>query len=322
MTGSDRVSSDGITNREEKRVSDRWFDRAIWALLILGSIVLLYPIFHMIMRSFSGTIDMIGRRGFLLFPSSPTLENYKQIFFDRPNLRQAALVSAARTIIGALTSTTANAMLAYILSRKRFMFRSALYRFWVFTLAAPVALLPQFAIFRSMHLVQTFWVYIIPSLVSVFHVMVMKTYMEAIPDSLEESAQLDGAGYVKIFCSIVSPLCKPVYATIAFFIAVNQWNSWFDAMLYNRMLTKYSTLQFELMKYLTQNAVASSSSISTAESSAASSQIIGTYSYENRPTPKTLAAAISVVTIIPVIALYPFFQRYFVSSLTIRGIKD
>ena len=220
------------------------------------------------------------------------------------------------------TSTTANAMLAYILSRKRFMFRSALYRFWVFTLAAPVALLPQFAIFRSMHLVQTFWVYIIPTLVSVFHVMVMKTYMEAIPDSLEESAQLDGAGYVKIFCSIVSPLCKPVYATIAFFIAVNQWNSWFDAMLYNRMLTKYTTLQYELMKYLTQNAVASSSSISTAESSAASSQIIGTYSYENRPTPKTLAAAISVVTIIPVIALYPFFQRYFVSSLTIRGIKD
>ena len=133
--------------------------------------------------------------------------------------------------------------------------------------------------------------------------------MEGIPESLEESAQLDGAGYWTVFKDIVSPLCKPVYATVALFIAVWQWNSWFDAMLYNRMKTEYTTLQYELMKLLS-SVMQQSGSAENAKNGAATI------------TPITIRAAATVATMLPIIMLYPFLQRYFVTGLTIGSVKE
>ena len=111
-------------------------------------------------------------------------------------------------------------------------------------------LIPVFLLYKGLGLTNSFWVYVVPGMVSAFNMLVIRTYMNGIPDSLEESAQLDGAGYTTIFLKIYSLSCKPVYATVALFVAVGQWNSWFDAMLYNRMSTKLTTLQYELMKLL------------------------------------------------------------------------
>ncbi len=107
-------------------------------------------------------------------------------------------------------------------------------------------------LYRGLGLTNSFWVYIVPGAVSALNMLVIRTYMNGLPDSLEESAKMDGAGHFTIFCKIVAPLCMPVFATIALFIAVGQWNSWFDAMLYNRMSEEYTTLQYELMKLLSQ----------------------------------------------------------------------
>ena len=133
--------------------------------------------------------------------------------------------------------------------------------------------------------------------------------MAGLPDSLEESAQLDGAGYMTVFIKIISPLCKPVYATIALFVAVYQWNSWFDAMLYNRMSDRFTTLQYELMKLL-------STVMQQSGSAEAAKNVV------NAVTPNSVRAAATILTMLPIICLYPFLQRYFVTGLTIGGVKE
>ena len=174
-------------------------------------------------------------------------------------------------------------------------------------------LIPTMVLFRTLHLTGTFWVYVIPGLVSAFNVMVMRTYMAGIPDSLEESAQLEGAGYMTVFLRIISPLCKPVYATIALFVAVYHWNSWFDAMLYNRMNEQYTTLQYELMKLLDSVASQGQGGGGAASRTEASVATV---------VPITVRSAATIVTIAPIICLYPFLQRYFVTGLTIGGVKE
>ena len=170
-------------------------------------------------------------------------------------------------------------------------------------------MIPIFLLYKGLHLTNTFWVYVIPGMVSAFNMLVIRTYMNGIPNSFEESAQLDGAGYTTIFLNIISPLCKPVYATVALFIAVWQWNSWFDAMLYNRMKTEYTTLQYELMKLLS-SVMQQSGSAENAKNGA------------NTITPITIRAAVTVATMLPIVCLYPFLQRYFVTGLTIGGVKE
>ena len=140
--------------------------------------------------------------------------------------------------------------------------------------------------------------------------MVLRTYMMGLPEGLEESAQIDGANDFTIFVRIISPLCKPVYATVALFVAVGQWNSWFDVMLYNRMNTKYTTLQYELMKLLSSVMQQGGSASSAGQGAAAA------------VTPVTVRAAATVVTMLPIICLYPFLQRYFVAGMTLGSVKE
>lgn len=170
-------------------------------------------------------------------------------------------------------------------------------------------MIPIFLLYKNLSLTGSFWVYIIPGMISAFNMLVLRTYMLGLPDSLEESAQLDGAGYMTIFLRIISPLCKPVYATIVVFVAVGQWNSWFDAMLYNRMKTEYTTLQYELMKLLS-SVMQQGGSADTMKNAA------------NAITPNSIRAAATIVTMLPIICVYPFLQRYFVTGLTLGGVKE
>jgi putative aldouronate transport system permease protein len=225
------------------------------------------------------------------------------------NLLTGAKITVARTVIGTLSALVVNALLAYVVSRKRFLFKRELSLFWVITMYVNGGMIPTFMLYRNLGLTNSFWVYVVPGMISAWNMLVIRTYMTGLPDSLEESAQLDGAGYWTIFVRIISPLCKPVYATIALFVAVGQWNSWFDAMLYNRMKTEYTTLQYELMKLLSSVMQQSGSADSAKYSSAA-------------VTPITIRAAATVVTMLPIICLYPFLQRYFVTGLTIGGVKE
>ena len=291
----------------KKSVPDKIFVVCNTIFMIAFVIITLYPVLNTLAISLNDGTDAL-RGGIYLLPRKWTMKNYITVL-QKNNLITGAYITVLRTVLGTVTALLANAILAFIVSRKRFLFKRSLSLFWVITMYVNGGMIPVFLLYKNLGLTNSFWVYVIPGMVSAFNMLVIRTYMAGIPDSLEESAQLDGAGYTTIFLKIISPLCKPVYATVALFVAVGQWNSWFDAMLYNRMSQQFTTLQYELMKLL--------SSVTNQSSSAeAMKNAIGSV------TPTSVRAAATILTMLPIICLYPFLQRYFVTGLTIGGVKE
>lgn len=278
--------------------------------MIAFVVITLYPVLNTLAVSFNDGTDAL-RGGIYLWPRKWSLQNYSTVL-QKDNLITGAYISVARTVLGTVFGLAANALLAFIVSRKKFLFKSQLSLFWVITMYVNGGMIPVFLVYKGLGLTNSFWVYVIPGMLGAFNMLVMRTYMLGISDSLEESAQLDGAGYMTIFIKIISPLCKPVYATVALFIAVGQWNSWFDAMLYNRMSDQYTTMQYELMKLL--------SSVTNQGATAETMQ--NAVEAAGAVTPTSVRAAATIITMLPIVCLYPFLQRYFVAGLTIGGVKE
>ncbi|MBQ4311414.1 MAG: carbohydrate ABC transporter permease [Oscillospiraceae bacterium] len=290
-----------------KTPGDIAFDVINGIILTLYMIVLLYPLLNTVAISFNDGTDAL-RGGIYLWPRMFTWKNYITVL-QKSTMITAAKVTVARTVIGTLSSTLVTSLLAYVLSRREFLFRRQLSLLYVITMYVNGGLVPILLLYKNLHLTNSFWVYIIPGMVSAFNMLVMRTYINGIPASLSESAEIDGAGHMTIFFKIILPLCMPVIATISLFTAVYQWNSWFDAMLYNRMSDNLTTLQYELMKLL--NSVTNNNA--TAETMKNST---------GQVTPASIRAAATVVTSLPILCLYPFLQRYFVAGLTIGGVKE
>ena len=294
-------------SRKKTSVADKVFVTLNTLFMIMFVIITLYPVLNTLAISLNDGTDAL-RGGIYLLPRKFTWKNYITVL-QKDNLIMGAYITVARTVIVTALALFANAILAFIVSRKRFMFKKQLSLFWVITMYVNGGMIPTFLLFKTLHLTNSFWVYVIPGMFSAFNMLVIRTYMNGISDSLEESAQLDGAGYTTIFLKIISPLCKPVYATVALFVTVGQWNSWFDAMLYNRMSANLTTLQYELMKLL--SSVTNQGNSVEAMKNAAGSV-----------TPTSVRAAATILTMLPIICLYPFLQRYFVTGLTIGGVKE
>ena len=277
-------------------------------IMVLFVIITLYPVLNTLAVAFNDGTDAL-RGGIHIWPRLWTTNNFATVL-EKENLLTGAKISVARTVVGTLLSLFLNAVLAFIISRKEFIFRRSLSMFWVITMYVNGGLIPVFLLYKALGLTNSFWVYVIPGAISCYNMLVIRTYMtNSIPNSLVESAQIDGAGYTTIFVKIISPLCKPVYATVALFCAVGQWNSWFDAMLYNRMSEKYTTLQYELMKLL--------SSVTTQGTSAEAMK-----NAAGAVTPTSVRAAATILTMLPIICLYPFLQKYFVQGLTLGSVKE
>ena len=235
-------------NSAKTKLGDKVFRIINGLIMIMIVMITLYPIINTLAISLNNGTDAL-RGGIYLWPRRWTIQNYTTVL-QKNNLITGAYITVLRTAIGTLISLAANAILAFIISRKSFIFKSQLSLFWVITMYVNGGLIPTFLLYKGLGLTNSFLVYIVPGMVSAFNMIVLRTYMNGLSDSFEESAMLDGAGYTTIFVKIISPLCKPVYATISLFIAVGHWNSWFDTMLYNRMSSNLTTLQYELMKLL------------------------------------------------------------------------
>ncbi|WP_440119675.1 carbohydrate ABC transporter permease [Paenibacillus sp. QZ-Y1] len=277
--------------------------------MLLVMVVTLYPFLNTIAVSFNNGLDTI-RGGVYLWPREWTLQNYVSVF-QNPNLTQAAFISVARTVVGTVVQLFCTAMLAYVLSRKEYMFNKLVTTLFVVTMYFSGGLIPGYMLIKQVGLLNSFWVYIIPGLIGVFNMIVIRTYIQGLSEGLIESAKMDGAGDFRIFMRIVLPLSKPVLATVALFIAVGQWNSWFDSMLYTAGNRNLTTLQYELMKLL-----------SSATSQGGTVNVDSYKNVTNMVTPVSIRAAITVVTAMPIVLLYPFLQKYFVTGLTIGGVKE
>lgn len=291
----------------KSRVYDIIFDTVKWIFMVIFVLVTLYPIINTVAVSFNEGMDSL-RGGITFLPRKVTLENYR-ILLTSKAMGTAAVNTVARTVIATVLHLATTALLAYVLSRKDFVFKKSLSLLYVMTMYLNAGMIPGFLLIQKLNLLNTFMVYIIPGMVSAFNMIVIRTFMNEIPESLGESAEIDGAGHMRIFVQIILPLCKPVLATVALFIAVGQWNSWFDTMLYNGFNSSLTTLQYELMKLL--------SSVSTQGATAEAMK-----NASNLVTPTSVRAAATVFTALPIVCLYPFLQRYFVTGLTIGGVKE
>ncbi|MFW2489200.1 carbohydrate ABC transporter permease [Clostridium chromiireducens] len=295
---------------KKRSKSDIIFDSIIGIFMVIFVIVTLYPILNTLAVSFNDGIDTV-RGGIYLWPRVFSMKNYQTVF-NNQNLMQGAFISVSRTVIATVLNVFLSAMLAYILSRKEFIFRKQMSIFYVITMYVSGGMIPIYVLMKTLHLTNNYLVYILPGLVYVFNMIVIRTFINGLPDSLVESAKIDGAGEFRIFIQIILPLCKPVLATVALFVAVDQWNSWFDAMIYNSQSIKLTTLQYELMKLLS----------SAMQQGSGAGAIDAAKNAGTMVTPKSIRAAATIVTALPIVCLYPFLQRYFVTGLTIGGVKE
>jgi len=291
---------------------DLFMDLFIYSCLILLCVVTLYPFINTIAYSFNNAIDSING-GIYLLPREFTLRNYEKIFVGNNAISQALFISVGRTVSGSVLSVFATLCTAYVLSRRDFVFRKLMTPFLVFTMYFSGGLIPVFILMRNLRLINTFLVYILPPLVGAYNVMIMRTYIQGIPDSLIEAAKMDGASEYRILFTIIFPLSLPVLATVTLFIAVNQWNAWFDTMLYCGSNPRLTTLQYELQKLLT-----SSLSYASTDSDAAMNS---GEAYQAAVTPMSIRTAMTVISVTPILFVYPFLQKYFIKGLTLGGVK-
>jgi putative aldouronate transport system permease protein len=227
-------------------------------------------------------------------------------------LPMAVLISVLRTVLGTFLSVLCTSFVAYIITKKKLWLRKFVYRFFIVTMYFNAGLIPWYLNMRFLHLDNNFLVYII-GVIGTFNLILVKTYIESIPESLEESAEIDGAGSLLIFFRLILPLCMPILATIAVFTAVGQWNSFMDTLILIRN-PRLFTLQFLLWQYLNEaNAIAS-----------AMRQGLGNSLGINPATmltPTAVRMTIAMVVTLPVLFVYPFFQRYFVKGIMIGAVK-
>src|SRR5690625_2542632 len=300
-------------NAIKRTREDIIFDSFNYTFLVLLCVVMLYPFLNTFAISLNEATDSI-KGGIYLWPRILTWKNYEHVF-DSSHILQASVTSVLRTVIGTGTSLFATAMVAYAISRQEFVLRRSVTIIFVLTMYFNGGLIPNFLLMRDLQLIGTFWVYILPGVIGVFNLIVIRSFIEGLPQSLFESAKIDGAGDFTVFFKIVLPLSLPVLATVSLFVAVGQWNSWFDVFIYNSSKVELSTLQYELMKLL-QNSNASMSSRSTAAIHAS-----GQVASANTVTPVSVRATMTIVASVPIICVYPFLQKYFVHGLTLGSVK-
>ncbi|GAA0404510.1 carbohydrate ABC transporter permease [Paenibacillus motobuensis] len=288
--------------------SDKTFDIINVVLLSLVLIITLYPFLNVLAVSLNDSTDTV-RGGIYIWPREFTLENYRTIF-SYSSLQQGFLITILRTLSGTLLGLISSSMLAYTLSRPDFKARRFVSVFLALTMYFSGGMVPTYMLMRHLHLIGTFWIYILPGIVSAFNVFIIRSFIDGLPYALQESAKLDGANDFKIYYKVILPLCKPVLATISLFLAVGQWNSWFDTYLYNGNKPHLTTLQYELMKIL-QSTNQGASMVNANDLANQMAQV----------SPESIKMAITIVVTVPILVVYPFLQRYFVDGMTLGAVK-
>lgn len=293
---------------KKKKFKISTFDVVLTIIMCLIIVVTVYPFLNVLTVSLNDAADTV-KGGIYIWPRKFTFANYQQVFSGSSKLPLAFFNSVLRTVIGTLTGVIATAMVAYTLSRRDFIFNKFVTLLFVITMYVSGGLIPEYLVIRNLGLINNFAVYILPGLISAFNVIVMRSFMDGLPEALYESAKIDGANDWTTFYKIVMPLCLPVVATISLFIAVGQWNSWFDTYLYARGNNSMTTLQYELMKII---------------DNASSNVDINNPLLQNasKSNPQSIKMAITMVATIPILLVYPFVQKYFVTGMTLGAVKS
>ncbi|WP_339272361.1 carbohydrate ABC transporter permease [Paenibacillus sp. FSL W8-0426] len=288
-----------------QKQKDILFDSFIYAALFIIMLTMLYPFYYVLIASFNkGTDTLLG--GVYLWPRSVTLENYKMFLGDTKWL-SAFLVTVARTVLGTLLGLLLTSLVAYALSHRGLMFSKTYFTIIIFAMYFSGGLIPYYVVLRSIGLLNSFAVYIVPSMLNTFFLLIAISFFREIPGELKESAHMDGAGELVIFFKIILPVSTPLLATMALFMGVGQWNSWLDSAYFVQS-DSLRTLTFRMMEVINQ-----------------SNAPMDSLAVANRPasgvTSFSLQVTSMVVSIVPIICVYPFLQKYFVHGIMLGSVK-
>ncbi len=283
-------------------------------LLMLGiTLICIYPFWYIVIYTFSEG-SLVDVNPPVLLPRGFSLANYKDIF-ELDGFFHSLFISVLRTVIGTALSVLCCSFLGYMFTKDEMPGKKIVYRFLIMTMYINGGMISTYIVIKSYGLLNNFWVYILPMLISAYNIVLIKTYVEQLPQSLEESAKLDGAGYLTVFAKIILPLSKPIIATIAVFVAVGHWNSWFDNHIYTRGNENLMTLQYLLYNYLNE-AQRLADQIKNA-----SANMAGISDMMSSISPKGVRMTITVLASLPIFLVYPFMQKYFVKGIMVGAVK-
>lgn len=284
----------------------------ITALVVMSAmfILALYPFYYCLVISLNNGTDA-ARGGIYLWPRVFTLDNYKMVLTNE-NLMNGFKISTIRTVIGTLSSVFLTGLLSYVLAHRELMFRKVYMSLLIITMFFSGGLIPTFILLKNLGLYNSFLVYIVPGFISAFNVVVMMAFFSELPPSLEESAKLDGAGYLDIFFRIIVPVSTPIFATVSLFNAVSHWNNWFDSafLVSSKQLRTMSYWLMDIINKANLSSFASNKDVTQSFANAMKSY-----------TAESIRMATIIVVIIPIIMVYPFLQKYFVKGIMIGSVK-
>ncbi|MGO4790316.1 carbohydrate ABC transporter permease [Paenibacillus sp. FSL W8-0187] len=292
--------------RTSKSISEVLFDSANVILLCLLSIVTLYPFLYVLFASISTPAEFVQHRGILLWPKGFSLDSYRMVF-ENPNIIRSYMNTIFYVVVGTTLNILMTALGAYGLSRKNVMWKSTIMMLIVMTMFFDGGLIPKYLLVKNMGLIDTYWALIIPSAMTTWNLIIMRTAFQGVPDALEESARIDGASDWTILFRIIIPLSLPVIAVMVLFYGVWHWNKWFDALIYLRDRDLFP-LQLILREILIQNDT--------------SSMMTSVGGGDRMPVGETIKYATIMVATLPILFLYPFLQKYFVKGVMIGAIKE
>ncbi|MDI6618637.1 MAG: carbohydrate ABC transporter permease [Clostridiales bacterium] len=284
------------------------FDVVNILIMILLLLSVAYPIWYILVYSFDDAIDA-SKAAFMLFPRKFTLYNYNIVFKDKA-IFHAFAITVLRTVVGTVSSVFFTAMVSYGLSKKYLIGRKIYMGIGIVTLVFSAGMIPSYFVIKSLHLLNSFWVYIIPGLFSFYNALIFISFFKGLPDSIEESAQIDGANEFTIFLRIIIPLSMPVIATIALFNGVGQYNDYFTYVLYITDNESLRTMQNYLYQIIQANTALAMMKNVPAEMMA-----------QNKTSAESLKYASMVVTCVPIVIVYPFLQKYFIKGVLIGSVK-
>lgn len=293
-------------SRQTKSLSSKFLRGLNFFLLIVFAFLCVYPLYFIFINSISGADAVV--RGVYLLPEDFSLEFYKSLL-QMPNIPNSIVVSVARTVLGTALTVICSSFLGYMVTQSELPMRKWVYRFVVATMYFNAGLIPWYILMVNLGLKNNFLLYILPSAVGAYYVVLSKTYIESIPASVEESAKIDGAGVLTIYARLILPMSMPIIACLIVFCAVNQWNAWSDNF-YLVSDPKLSTLQYQLYMNLANE----SSNVTNTTSSSSLLRSKAT-------TELGLRYALSMLTVLPIILVYPFMQKYFVKGIMLGAVK-
>ncbi len=291
---------------------DRTLEIVCIIIFTIAAILCMYPFYYVIINSISAN-DISARGDVIFWPKGLHFHNFTSAF-KIEGLPRAFLISILRTVIGTSFTVMASAYLGYMFTLEKMWLRKVWYRIIIATMYFNAGVIPMYLIMRQLHLTNNFWVYILPVIVSPFNLVLTKTFVEAVPREMLEAAEIDGAGTLKIFTSIIIPVIKPIMATVAIFSAVGQWNAFQDTLIYCTD-NKLYPLQFVLYQYLNQ-----ASSLASLAQSTTSTQSLAAAAATSQTT-TSVRMTITVIVVLPIMLIYPIFQKYFEKGIMIGAVK-